>query len=71
MNTDILFSIIRHALTTAGGALIANGLASESQISDAAGAIIVLLSVTWSIYCKRNTQTRNTQHPHRHPQQAP
>lgn len=42
-------SLIRHALTAAGGFLVAKGLASTEQITEVVGALITLIGVGWSI----------------------
>lgn len=52
MNTDQLLGIVRHLLTSAGGALVSHGLISSSQASDGVGAIMVLIGIGWSIYTK-------------------
>jgi hypothetical protein len=50
--TEIL-GIVRHVLTTAGGALVANGYATSGQAQDAIGAIMVLIGLGWSLYQKQ------------------
>ena len=52
MNPNIA-SLIRHALTAAGGFLVAKGVASTEQITELVGALLSLASVGWSI--KNNT----------------
>jgi hypothetical protein len=47
-----VFAILRHLLTTAGGALTANGLLSSAQVQDGVGAIMVLCGVVWSLINK-------------------
>ena len=63
MNPDILFSLLRHALTTAGGVLIARGYATNDDITNAAGAILTLIGVAWSIYTKAKAPTSSPPAP--------
>ncbi len=53
MDQDTVLGLVRHALTSAGGYLVADGLASASQVSDAAGAAVILIGLAWSIWNKR------------------
>ena len=50
---EAALGVLRHILTTLGGGLIAQGLVTTSQWSDAAGAIVTLAGVGWSIYQKK------------------
>ena len=52
MTQDDVLAIIRHLLTTAGGALVANGLLTATQAQDAVGAVVVLTGIAWSLYNK-------------------
>ena len=45
--------VIRHVLTTLGGGLIANGVISSDELSQAIGAIITLVGTAWSIISKQ------------------
>lgn len=45
--------LIRHALTTAGGVLVAKGWADAGMVEAAAGALTVLIGVAWSMLAKR------------------
>jgi hypothetical protein len=47
--TPIIVAIIRHGLSALG----VSGMYSEGDISQMAGALLVLASVAWSIYEKR------------------
>jgi hypothetical protein len=49
MSQDDILAIIRHVLTTAGGALVTDGLISSSQLQDGVGAVIV---IAWSLVNK-------------------
>jgi hypothetical protein len=55
MNTDVVLSFIRQALTLAGGILVANGSISAdtwagivTQLSTMIGAGLALVSIYWS-----------------------
>ncbi len=50
---DALLGIVRHVLTTAGGALVTQGLLSSDQLNAAVGAIITLAGAVWSVLSKR------------------
>lgn len=39
-----------HILTTAGGGLVAHGLANSDDVNTAAGAVITILGFAWSVY---------------------
>ena len=44
---DVLSGIIRHVLTTAGGALVAAGYLTSDQWTTIAGALAVIIGVVW------------------------
>lgn len=46
-------SLIRHALTTAGGYFAAKGVIATSDVELVAGAIVTLLGVAWGVLEKR------------------
>jgi len=48
-------SLIRHALTAAGGFLVAKGLASADQIGELVGAAVTVIGVIWSLKKNKNT----------------
>ena len=52
MNPMIL-GLLRHALTLAGGALVAAGYASPGDVGTVIGAVLALGGVAWSAYDKR------------------
>ena len=54
MNKTTLLALLRHGLTTAGGALASKGLAGSDDIEALAGAIVTIIGVVWSIWEKRN-----------------
>lgn len=45
--------LIRHLLTTFGGALVASGALSADDLSQAVGAILTLFGIAWSLISKR------------------
>lgn len=49
----LIGSIVRHALTTAGGYFVANGLATQEQSTAIIGGIVALVGVLLSVYHKR------------------
>lgn len=50
--SDIIGGVIRHLVTSAGGALVAHGLITSTQLTDVAGALALLIGVAWSMYQK-------------------
>ena len=56
MNKDQIIGIIRHALTFAGGAIVAKGLASEEVVVELTGALITAIGAIWSIVVKMKTE---------------
>lgn len=56
MDKATILGLIRHGLTTLGGALVADGLLSSSQVNDGVGAIVILIGLGWSVYQKRQQQ---------------
>jgi hypothetical protein len=52
MTRENVLAIIRHLLTSAGGALVANGMLTATQLQDGVGAVIVLIGIGWSLFNK-------------------
>lgn len=52
MSQEDILAVARHLLTTAGGALVADGVLTSAQAQDGVGAIIVLLGIAWSLVNK-------------------
>ena len=50
--SDILGGIVRHAVTSAGGALVTNGLINSDQLSQIAGALALIAGIAWSVFQK-------------------
>lgn len=57
MNRTEFAAIIRHILTTIGGAVVARGIASEDDVTLVVGAVSTLAGVAWSIWQKRRAQS--------------
>ena len=55
MQTAIM-GIIRHAMTTLGGGLVANGYMGSDELSSGIGAVITLIGLAWSVIEKRGRQ---------------
>ena len=54
---DQLLGFIRHALTLAGGALVTNGLFTESELLEAVGAAATLIGFICSWRVKKSQET--------------
>lgn len=54
MKKDAILGIVRHALTTFGGVLVTKGTVTDGQLETAAGAIVVLVGIVWSVFDKKN-----------------
>jgi hypothetical protein len=52
MSQEDILGIARHVLTTAGGALVTDGMINSSQLHDGVGAVIVLAGIIWSLVNK-------------------
>lgn len=52
MTREDVLAVIRHLLTSAGGALVANGVLTAAQLQDGVGAVIVLIGIGWSLFNK-------------------
>lgn len=53
MTRDAIQSVARHLLTGVGSALVARGTLSESDATELAGILSVLIGIAWSLYDKR------------------
>lgn len=53
MTPDIWLALIRHALTTIGGILVARGTIDAAAAEAAVGALATLTGVAWSVADKR------------------
>ena len=52
--TKTILGVLRHVLTAAGGAMVANGSITNGDLDAIIGAIITLVGVGMSIYEKRS-----------------
>lgn len=52
----ILAGLIRHGLTTVGGALVAKGVLSATMLEPLIGAILTIAGVIWSIVQKKQSE---------------
>lgn len=50
---DMILGMVRHSLTTGGGALVASGYLGASDLQAGVGAIITLIGIVWSVIQKR------------------
>jgi hypothetical protein len=50
---DQIAGIVRHLLTTVGGALVAAGYLTSDEWTAVAGALAIVIGVVWSIITKR------------------
>lgn len=57
---DIITGLIRHALTAAGGGLVAHGLVSTGQVETISGAILAIIGVVWSVIVKKVSEKNTT-----------
>jgi hypothetical protein len=53
MTQAVILGIVRHALTAAGGGLVAGGWLSGDDLHAAIGAIVTLAGIGWSAWAKR------------------
>ena len=54
MNKDVVLGLIRHAITTLGGALIVSkGLGDNETVNLVAGGIVAAIGIVWSIIDKK------------------
>lgn len=58
MTEEDILGIVRHVLTTAGGALTAEGVLSSAQVHDGIGAVMVLAGIVWSLVSRAARQRR-------------
>lgn len=52
MTRDAIQSLARHLLTGVGSYVVARGAMSESEASEAIGALSLLIGVAWSLWDK-------------------
>lgn len=49
---EYVLGLVRHGLTTAGGALVTAGVATEADLATGVGAITTILGLGWSWWRK-------------------
>ena len=54
MNPQIS-GVIRHIITTAGGALVTQGVIDSEGLNTVAGAVVVIIGVVWSLIAKKKS----------------
>jgi hypothetical protein len=52
----LVTSVIRHALTASGGALVVQGTSQGSDTETVAGAIVTILGFVWSLLKNKKSQ---------------
>ncbi len=52
---SIVMGVLRHVITAAGGALVANGYVSQQDNTELVGAVLTILGVVASIAAKRRS----------------
>jgi hypothetical protein len=50
---EITTSLLRHLLTSTGGALVGKGLLAANTVDEAVGAVLTIIGVIWSIAEKK------------------
>ena len=60
MKIEALLALLRHGLTTFGGVLVTGGMATSDEVATAAGWIVGLLGMGWSLWRKHNNKARRT-----------
>ena len=53
LNSDEFDGLVRHALSTFGGGVVASGIATTDQWTALSGGIVVLITILWSIASKK------------------
>lgn len=53
MNSETIQTILRSVLKVGGGFLVAKGLATDSGVTDAIGAVVTIVGFVWGIIAAR------------------
>ena len=53
MNESMIGGLVRHLLTTAGGALVAKGVIAATAVEPIIGGLMALFGVAWSLWRKK------------------
>jgi len=54
MNRDMILGLIRHLATFGGGLLVTKGVTDAGTVETAAGALVTIVGIIWSVIEKRN-----------------
>lgn len=54
---DIVLGLLRHTLTTFGGAMVAHGYIDAGQVEPVIGAMVVIAGAAWSAIEKHQRKT--------------
>lgn len=52
---DTVMGIIRHILTSVGGAVVATGYVGQDDYTAIVGGVVALIGVVWSVLDKKKT----------------
>lgn len=55
MPREMIFGLLRHLLTLAGGVLVTRGYFDEAMLQTVIGAIIAMVTAGWSVVEKQKT----------------
>jgi uncharacterized membrane protein SpoIIM required for sporulation len=53
MDSAVVGSVVRHLITTVGGALLAKGVLDAGQLEIIAGSLAAIAGVAWGIWQKK------------------
>ncbi len=53
MNKEAILGLVRHILTFGGGAAVAQGMLTNSDLTTGVAAVMTLIGVVWSVWDKR------------------
>lgn len=56
LTKDQIYGILRHVLTTAGGALVAKGVVDEAMMLEGVGIVMSIVGFAWSYISKKNAE---------------
>lgn len=49
INGKVISSVVQYILGIVGASLVSGGILTQSQVSDATGALLVLVGIVWSV----------------------
>lgn len=56
LTQEQIYGILRHVLTTAGGALVAKGVVDEGMMLEGVGIVMSIVGFVWSYVAKKNAE---------------